>query len=133
MLNAATTTANPSRAGPRPPEGRHRVGHVAEHGVARRRRRAGRQPLEHGRRRVEPPHLDARAAASGTASRPLPTPSSSTRPAGGAAAAIARHGGVGVAGLAVPVVVDVGEAVAVGRRSVAVHPGIVALLHREGW
>ena len=120
MLKAATTTANGGRSGPR--AGR-RVGHVAEHGVHRpsphrvgaggraspptrrsprsapRERRAGR-PAVRCRRRARAPARRRRArrgwrrraSASPAARRPL-----------------------------VPVVVDVGEGVAVGAGSVAVH------------
>ena len=63
----------------------------------------------------------APCAASGTARRPVPTPSSSTRPPGGTRAARRRtHASVSVTP-GVPVVVDVGEAVPVRRDPVALH------------
>ena len=79
------------------------------------------------------PHTSTPAAAIGTASRPLPTPSSSTAPSPARAATVGGHR-VGVADVAVPLVVDVGERVAVGAGRVAVHQGIVAPpCVRAGW
>ena len=75
------------------------------------------------------PWTSSPAVASGRARRPEPMPSSSTGPTAGL-----RHqrrhpvgAGLGVGDVAVPVVVDVGEAVAVGAGVVALHRSSVAV------
>ena len=64
-------------------------------------------------------------AASGTARRPVPTPSSSTRPPAPASATTVRTVAPTSLDVAVPVVVHVGEGVAVGGSVVAAHDRII--------
>ena len=118
-------------AGPGGIERRYRVGHVAEDGAHRGAARPGGETIEHRRRRVESPHLDPgggerhRQAAAADAELEHAAATGGRHDPG--------HRGVEVVDVAVPVVVDVGEGVAVGRRSVAVHPSIVALGRWRGW
>ena len=79
------------------------------------------EPVEHGGE-ASTPHTGVPVRARGTARRPEPTPSSSTGTAGGELGEGGDRGG-GVADVGVPVVVDVGERIAVGVRPVAVDRG----------
>ena len=106
------------------PVAERRVGHVAEDRLDALAARLGAEALQHGRGGVDPGDLDPRLG-EGDGEPAGADAELEDRPAAGQLDE-GLHAGVDVAEVGVPVVVHVGEPLAVGRRVVALHPVSVA-------